>query len=168
MAMPSVPNTNAGNGTNPGEARTIPTIAVNTINKLTLGLVSSRKSRHPGLESTVISGSVGAIAMVAGRLRLLRWIRWIVLHGTGLPVDARLPLHRHELIHGHHVVVEMGHDQDRAEDNQARNKQSECQCKEVIRLIGRGRYVEKERQMHPHLCDRERGEQYRHGRRIYE
>ena len=49
MAMPSVPNTSAGNGTIPGEARTIPTIAVNTINKLTLGLVSSRKSRHPGV-----------------------------------------------------------------------------------------------------------------------
>jgi hypothetical protein len=63
MAMPRVPNTNAGSGTIPGEARTIPTIAVNTINKLTLGFVSSKTSRHPGWDSAVISESSGAIAM---------------------------------------------------------------------------------------------------------
>jgi hypothetical protein len=66
MAMPRVPNTNAGSGTIPGEARTIPTIAVNTINKLTLGFVSSIKSRHPGWDSAVISESSGAIAMGNG------------------------------------------------------------------------------------------------------
>jgi len=66
MAMPSVPNTNAGSGTIPGEARTIPTIAVNTINKLTLGFVSERYSRHPGWDSAVISESWGAIAMGSG------------------------------------------------------------------------------------------------------
>ena len=42
MAMPSVPNTNAGSGTIPGEAR------------------------HPGLDSAVIGGSCGAIAMDGG------------------------------------------------------------------------------------------------------
>ena len=62
MAMPRVPNINAGSGTIPGEARTIPTIAVNTINKVTLGFVSSKKSRHPGSDSAVISESWGAIA----------------------------------------------------------------------------------------------------------
>ena len=62
MATPSVPNTNAGSGTIPGEARTIPTIAVNTINELTLGFVSSVKSRHPGRDRAVISESWGAIA----------------------------------------------------------------------------------------------------------
>ncbi len=66
MAMPSVPNTNAGSGTIPGEARTIPTIAVNTINKLTLGFVSERYSRHRGRDSAVISESWGAIAMGSG------------------------------------------------------------------------------------------------------
>ena len=66
MAMPSVPNTSAGSGTIPGEARTIPTIAVNTINKLTLGFVSARYSRHPGWDSAVISESSGAIAMGGG------------------------------------------------------------------------------------------------------
>jgi hypothetical protein len=46
-----------------GEARTMPTIAVNTINKLTLGFVSARYSRHAGRGSAVISESSGAIAM---------------------------------------------------------------------------------------------------------
>jgi hypothetical protein len=64
--MPSVPNTSAGSGTIPGEARTIPTIAVNTINKLTLGFVSERYSRHRGCDSAVMSESWGAIAMCSG------------------------------------------------------------------------------------------------------
>jgi hypothetical protein len=62
MAMPSVPNTSAGSGTIPGEARTIPTMAVNTINKLTLGFVSDRYSRHRGRDSAVISESWEATA----------------------------------------------------------------------------------------------------------
>jgi len=62
MAIPSVPNSNAGSGTIPGEAKTIPTIAVNTISKLTLGFVSERYSRHPGWDSAVISESWGTIA----------------------------------------------------------------------------------------------------------
>ena len=62
----------AGCGTIPGEARTIPTIAVNTINKLTLGFVSSMKSRHPGRESAITSGSWGAIAMTRACLRRQR------------------------------------------------------------------------------------------------
>jgi hypothetical protein len=69
IAMPSVPNPKAGSGTIPGEAKTIPTIAVNTINKLTLGFVSSMKSRHPGRESAITSGSWGAIAMTLACLR---------------------------------------------------------------------------------------------------
>ena len=73
MAMPRVPNTNAGNGTIPGEASTIPTIAVNTINKLTLGFVSERYSRHPGRDSAVISESWEAVAKGNDRCRLQRY-----------------------------------------------------------------------------------------------
>jgi hypothetical protein len=40
--MPNVPKISAGKGTSPGDASTMPTMAVNTINKLTLGLVSSK------------------------------------------------------------------------------------------------------------------------------
>jgi len=93
MAMPSVPNTNTGSGTIPGEARTMPTIAVNTINKLTLGFVSARYARHPGRDSAAISESWGATA------------------------NAALPLHLqlHQSIHGHHVVIQIGHDDHRPE-----------------------------------------------------
>ena len=44
--MPIVPKISAGSGTMPGEASTMPTMAVNTIRRLTLGLVSSRYSRQ--------------------------------------------------------------------------------------------------------------------------
>jgi hypothetical protein len=62
MAMPSVPNTSTGSGTMPGDASTMPTIAVNTISRLTFGFVSERYSRHRGRDSAVISESFGAIA----------------------------------------------------------------------------------------------------------
>ena len=55
-----------------GEAKTIPTMAVNTISKLTLGLVSARYSRHPGRDSAVISESSGAIAMSSGPVLIQR------------------------------------------------------------------------------------------------
>jgi len=77
MAMPSVLNTSAGSGTMPGEARTIPTMAVNTINKLTLGFVSERYSRHRGWDNAVISGSWGAIATVSGNCVRLQHYRCI-------------------------------------------------------------------------------------------
>jgi hypothetical protein len=73
MAMPNVPNTSAGSGTIPGEARTIPTIAVNTISKLTLGFVSERYSRQPRRDSAVISESWEAIATGNDWFRLQRY-----------------------------------------------------------------------------------------------
>ena len=39
------------------------------------------------------------------------------------------------------------------------NKHAKGQCEKVIRLIGRARDMEKERQVHAHLRDRERPEQ---------
>jgi len=42
IAMPMLPKTNGVNGTQPGAASTIPTIAVNTMSSVTLGLVSSK------------------------------------------------------------------------------------------------------------------------------
>src|ERR1700682_4810584 len=121
MAMPSVPSTNAGSGTIPGEARTIPTIAVNTINKLTLGFVSSKKSRHPGWARTVISGSFGAIATGSGLLA--RGVSAVIAtHGACLLSAATLPLHLHQSIHGHHVVVQMSHDDHRSEYQETHNE----------------------------------------------
>src|SRR5271156_4706191 len=61
--MPKVPKISAGSGTMPGEASTMPTMAVNTIRRVTFGLVSSRYSRQrkremPGAASGGLSGSV--------------------------------------------------------------------------------------------------------------
>src|ERR1700677_1826272 len=61
--MPRVPKISAGSGTMPGEASTMPTMAVNTIRSVTFGLVSSRYSRQrrrdePSAASGGLSGSV--------------------------------------------------------------------------------------------------------------
>ena len=76
MAMPIVPNTKAGSGIIPGEARTIPTIAVNTINKLTLGLVSSAKSRHPGWDSAAAKQRYRCICSCISRsMGIMLWFK---------------------------------------------------------------------------------------------
>src|SRR5260370_21880014 len=59
--MPSVPKIKAGSGTHPGDARTMPTTAVNTINRLTLGLVSSKKSRQRLGPTTAMGGLSGMV-----------------------------------------------------------------------------------------------------------
>src|ERR1035438_642058 len=64
--MPSVPKIRAGSGTNPGDARTMPTTAVKTINRLTLGLMSSRKSRHRLGPTTAIGGLSGMVDTMQG------------------------------------------------------------------------------------------------------
>src|SRR6202035_3539816 len=143
MAMPSVANTNAGSGTIPGEARTIPTIAVNTINKLTLGFVSSIKSRHPGWDSAAISESSGAIAM----------------GGESFPAAATLPLHLHQSIHGHHVVVQMSHDDHRSEYQQTHDEDAKGERENIVGLVRRARDVQKEHQVNPHLSNRENPQQ---------
>ena len=150
MAMPSVPNTNAGSGTIPGEASAMPTIAVNTISKLTLGFVSSMKSRHAGRDSAVISGSLGAIAMASG---------WLVL-------GARLALHLNQSIHRHHVVVQMSHDDHRSEYNEAHNENAKGERENIVGLVRRARDVQEEHQVNPHLSNRENTQQNGDARRI--
>src|SRR6202044_330544 len=65
-AMPTVPNNRADSGTMPGEASTMPTTAVNTINRLTLGLVSSRKSRHRPKPTRAMGGLSGRVGTLQG------------------------------------------------------------------------------------------------------
>src|SRR5579863_8666321 len=144
MAMPRVPNTNAGNGTIPGEASTIPTIAVNTINKLTLGFVSSRKSRHPGWDSAAISESWGAIAMGA----------------------ATLSLHLHQFIHGHHVVIQMSHDDHGSEHQETHDKNAKGERENIVGLVRGAGDMQEENQMNAHLSNRENPQQDGHPRRI--
>src|ERR1700722_4366292 len=64
--MPTVPNNRAGSGTMPGDASTMATTAVNTINRLTLGLVSSRKSRHRLTPTSAIGGLSGRVDTLQG------------------------------------------------------------------------------------------------------
>src|SRR5271170_7669225 len=143
MAMPSVPNTNAGSGTIPGEARIIPTIAVNTINKLTLGFVSERYSRQPGRERATISESLGAIATGGG----------VLLSA------AALPLQLNQSIHGHHVVVQMSHDDHRTKYQKTHDENAKGERENIIGLVGRTRDVQEEHQVNPHLRNRENPQQ---------
>src|ERR1700683_2414407 len=145
MAMPSVPNTKAGSGTIPGEARTIPTIAVNTMSKLTLSFVSARYSRHPGEDSAVISESSGAIAMCSGCL----------LAAVKLPLHLQL----HQSIHGHHVVVQMSHDDHRSKHEETDNKNAKGERKNIVGLVRRARDVQEEHQVNPHLRNRKNPQQ---------
>ena len=48
-----------------------------------------------------------------------------------------LALHLHELIHRHHVVIEMSHDHHGAKDDQTGHKHPKGQREKIIRLIGR-------------------------------
>src|SRR5580700_6019567 len=135
MAMPNVPNTSAGSGTIPGEARTIPTIAVNTINKLTLGFVSSRYLRHPGRDSAVISESSRAIAM------------GVLASAAALPLHLQL----HQSIHRHHVVVQMSHDDHRSEYQETHDENAEGERENIVGLVRRARDVQEEHQVNAHL-----------------
>src|ERR1700722_1015064 len=64
--MPTVPKSSAGNGTHPEDASTMPTTAVNTISRLTLGLVSSRKSRHRLVPTRAMGGLSGRVGTMQG------------------------------------------------------------------------------------------------------
>src|SRR5690348_15500690 len=93
----------------------------------------------------------------------------VELHdGRGRTLATRLALHLHQLVHGHHIVVEMRHDHHGAKYDQGRNKYTESQCEEVVRLVGCARDMEEERDVHAHLRNRQGAEKYRYGRRIHE
>src|SRR6202041_1231803 len=152
MAMPRVPNTNAGSGTIPGEARTIPTMAVNTISKLTLGLVSARYSRHLRQDSEVISESSGAIAMSSGSVFLV--------------ATLTLQLQLHQSIHGHHVVIQMSHDDHRSEYQETHDENAKGERENIVGLVRRARDVQEEHQVNPHLSNREDPQQNGNAGRI--
>jgi hypothetical protein len=46
-------------------------------------------------------------------------------HGAWLLSAAILPLHLHQSIHGHHIVVQMSHDDHRSEYQEAHDKNTE-------------------------------------------
>ena len=67
-----------------------------------------------------------------------------------------------QLIHGHHVVIEIRHDHHRAKYDEGRNEHSKGQSEEVVRMVRCARDVKKERDMHAHLCNRQCREEHRH------
>src|SRR5437016_768718 len=54
------------------------------------------------------------------------------------------PLHLHDLIHEYHVVIHMGHDPERAGDDQQNDQHAEGKRHDVVDVVGAGRDVEEE------------------------
>src|SRR5580704_445684 len=96
---------------------------------------------HGGCASAVISESCGAIATVSG------WLLSI----------AALPLHlqMHESIHGQHVVIQIRHDDHRAEYQETDHENAKGERENVVGLVRRARDVQEEHQVDPHLRNRE-------------
>src|SRR5690606_6865956 len=61
--MPSVPNTIASSGGIPGTASSMPTMAVNTSNATTLGLVSSRYCENSDVRGWLFNGSSRTVGL---------------------------------------------------------------------------------------------------------
>src|SRR6185295_13457108 len=62
-----------------------------------------------------------------------------------------LALHLHQLVHRHHLDIENGHDQQRAEHDQADHEDAERQGQEVVGAVGAAADVEEEHHVHAHL-----------------
>jgi hypothetical protein len=56
-------------------------------------------------------------------------------------------LHLHDLIHGHHVLVQVRHDPERAADQHENDRHAEGKRHDVVDVVGAGRDVEKEDEM---------------------
>ena len=50
---------------------------------------------------------------------------------------ATLVLHLHQSIHGHHVVVQMSHDDHRSEYNETNNKNAKGERENIVGLVRR-------------------------------
>src|SRR6202163_4572085 len=77
---------------------------------------------------------------------------------------GRLALHPHDLIHRHHVVVEVRHDPERTADHKNDDQDAERQRQHVVGVVGSGGDVQEEYQMHAHLRDRQHHKGHRNAR----
>jgi hypothetical protein len=68
---------------------------------------------------------------------------------------ATLPLHLHQSIHGHHVVVQMSHDDHRSKYQETHDENAKGERENIVRLVRRARDVQEEHQVNPHLGNRE-------------
>src|ERR1700733_14527163 len=73
----------------------------------------------------------------------------------------RLTLHAQQIIHGHHVVVQMSHDPQRAEHQETHDQYTEAERHDVVGIVGGSRYVQEKNQVNAHLGHGER--EQRHG-----
>src|SRR3984893_1403563 len=69
--------------------------------------------------------------------------------------SRRLPLHLHDLIHRHHVVVEVRHDPERSAHHEHDDQDAEGERQHVIGVVGARGDVQEEHQVHAHLRDRQ-------------
>src|SRR6266403_1672806 len=79
-----------------------------------------------------------------------------------------LPLHLHDLVHWHHVVVEVCHDPDRSADHKEDDQDPERQRQHVVGVVRPRGDVQEEHQMHAHLRDRQYHKRDRNARLPHE
>src|SRR6266403_2133592 len=75
-----------------------------------------------------------------------------------------LPLHLHNLIHRHHVVVEVRHDPERSAHHKDDDQNAEGERQHVIGVVGPRGDVQEEHQVHAHLRDRQHDKCHRNAR----
>src|SRR6267142_4502141 len=75
-----------------------------------------------------------------------------------------LPLHLHDLIHRHHVVIEVRHDPERSAHHKHDDQDTEGEREHVVGVVGAGGHVQEEHQMHAHLRDRQHDKCHRKAR----
>src|ERR1700716_2650782 len=66
-----------------------------------------------------------------------------------------LPLHLHDLIHRHHVVVEVRHDPERSAHHKKDDQDTEGERQHVVGVVGTRGDVQEEHQVDAHLRDRQ-------------
>src|SRR6266851_5392258 len=79
-----------------------------------------------------------------------------------------LPLHLHDLIHRHHVVVQVRYDPERSAHHKHDNQDTEGEREHVVGVVGARGDVQEVHQMHAHLRDRQHDKCHRNARLPYQ
>jgi ADP-heptose:LPS heptosyltransferase len=124
-----------------------------------------RGDRHAMVYSTVPPGRyLFGVPTESIVVRAVERLRGLEKSAAAVRADgASRPsaLHLHHPLHRHHVVIEVGHDPERAEDEQHDNQQAERQRHDVVDAVGPRREVQEEDQVHAHLRERQHRERDR-------
>src|SRR6202034_1894898 len=68
-------------------------------------------------------------------------------------------MHMHQSIHGHHVVVQMSHDDHRSEYQETHDKNAKGERENIVGLVRRARDMQEEHQVNSHLSNCEYSQQ---------